>query len=269
MDLRTSDETTQLREMIDRALLRVNTAIPGVVESFDAATQTATVVPAVQMRTLIDNEEAFVTPPPIVNAPVVFPFASVAGFALTLPVRKGDPCIILFSQRAIDNWHELGGVQRPEEGVGSRHHDMTDAIVLLAAPPKPDVLGAWESQGIQMRNRAKTTHVTVRDSEAVIVSGPSVITVSSSGEVSIVAPSKVSIQTALAEVDAPLTTFSGNISVAGGITSTGTFGGSGGKIVTPGTIESTGGDVKAGNISLNNHTHGGVQPGGGSTGGPQ
>lgn len=42
----------------------------------------------------------------------------------------------------------------------------------------------------------------------------------------------------------------------------------GGKITFDGDIEVTG-DVKAGGISLKNHVHGGVQPGGGTTGLPQ
>ena len=164
MDCRTTlDQGIQTREAIDRALLRVNTCIPGVVDAFDPATQLVKVVPAVQMRVVVDGREQFITLPPLVNAPLVFPFASVAGFALTLPVRSGDPCLILFSQRAIDNWLERGGVQPPEEGVGSRHHDLTDALVLMAPSPLPGVLGSWQTDAIELRNRARDARVTVRD----------------------------------------------------------------------------------------------------------
>ena len=178
MDNRLGSKASEMKEIIDRALARMNTCIPGVIDSFDGETQTATVIPAVSMKTFIDDKEGVLEFPPIVNAPIVFPFASNAGFALTLPIRRGDPCIILFSQRSIDNWHDKGGIQPSEDGVATRHHDLTDAIVLMAASPIPDVLLEWEGQGIQIRNRDKTSTATVYDDKIVLdKSGTSTITV--------------------------------------------------------------------------------------------
>ena len=168
MDNRLGNDASELKEIIDRALARINTCIPGVIDSFDGETQTATVIPAISMKTFIENEEGVLDFPPIINAPLVFPFASTAGFALTLPIQRGDPCIILFSQRSIDNWHDNGGIQPSEEGVSARHHDLTDALVFMAASPIPGVLGEWEGQGIQIRNRDKTSKVTVYDDKVVI-----------------------------------------------------------------------------------------------------
>lgn len=75
-------------------------------------------------------------------------------------------------------------------------------------------------------------------------------------------------------LDTPLVQCTGNLLVAGGISSAGTYGTSGGKIVTPGDIESTAGEVKdrvrtlaADRQIYNGHTHPGDS--GGTTGGPQ
>ena len=264
MDLLIADQATQFKEMIDRGLSRLNTCVPGVVESFNPATQTCSVVPAIQMKVQIDGETSYVTLPTIINAPLIFPLASTAGFALTLPVRAGDPCIILFCQRAIDNWVAEGGISRPEEGVGVRHHDLTDALVMLAAAPSPDVLGAWEPAGIEIRNRAKTSRVTVRDLVVDVMVGATSIVVSAAGTITATA--------ALAVINAPLTQINGDLVVAGGIAVTGAYGSSGGSIVTPGSIEATGniistaGDIKAGDISTRLHRHGGVATGSGTSG---
>lgn len=175
MDARIVDEAAQLRESIDRALARMNTCIPGIIVSFDPETQTATVQPAVQAKTYIDGESGVASLPQIINAPLIFPFAIGAGFALTLPVSKGDPCVILFGQRSIDNWHDKGGIQPSEEGISSRHHDLTDALVMLAAPPTPNVLGDWDSEGIVLRNTAGSSKVTVYDDSIVVQNATEVI----------------------------------------------------------------------------------------------
>ncbi len=210
MDNRVVDKASETKEIIDRALARMNTCIPGVIESFDGETQTAKVLPAVSLKTFVDDKQGALEFPLIINAPIVFPFAATSGFALTLPIKPGDPCIILFSQRAIDNWHDKGGVQPSEDGVGARHHDLTDAIILLAASPIPNVLSEWESKGIQIRNRAKTSTVTVYDEKIVIDrEGTGTITVFDS---------KVVIDTAVEVIiDTPNTTITGNLTVNGNV----------------------------------------------------
>lgn len=263
MDLQQADKMTQLREVIERAISRVNTCIPGIVDSFDAATQTATVLPAIQMKVNLDGETTFLNLPPIVGVPLVFPMASTAGFALTLPVRKGDPCLLLFSQRAIDHWHEHGGIQPPEDGVGCRHHDLTDALAILAPVPLNEVLGSWEANGIELRNRAKTTKATVFDSKVELQSGSAVLKVSSDGTIEATAP-------AGAKITAPLTEVVGNLTVTG-LTTTGGFvsqGVVGGAASFSGGIQNTGGSVSSNGKVLDSHTHSGVQPGGGNTGAP-
>lgn len=241
MDLRNADEVTQQKELIDRMLSRVNTCIPGVIEKFDSATQTVNVRPAIQLRTRIDEVVDYITLPKIINAPVIFPFAITAGFALTLPVRAGDPCIILFSQRAIDNWQDRGGIQPPEDGFTPRHHDLTDALVMLAAPPAPNALVGWEGNGIQLRNADQSTTLTIRDAEAVMAAGNSVLTIPSTGAVTLTSGASVSITSPVVNID-------GDVNITGSMTA---------------TVGAT-----IGGIEFGTHVHTGVQPGSGNTGGP-
>jgi len=206
------DEQTQQRETIDRAMMRINTTIPGQVVSFDAERQTITAIPAIKMRTYIDEVENFVDLPPIPNIPILFPFVSVAGFALTFPIRPGDPCLLHFSQRAIDNWHDRGGIQPPEEGEGSRHHDLTDAIAEFSPTSLPNTFEGWEPNGIEIRNRAKTSRVTVRDNNAEIQVASTIIQVNADGTIKITAPDSMAITS-------PAVTMSGTLTVTGTIKS--------------------------------------------------
>jgi len=209
MDLRGASEAIQQREMIDRAMSGLNTCLPGIIDSFDSATQTATVSPAIMLKVTLDDVVSYMSLPSIIKVPVVFPFASNAGFALTIPIKAGDPCLLIFSQRCIDNWHQSGGVQPPEQDcIGVRHHDLTDAFAILAPSPLPNVLGAWNLDGIEIRNRSRGTRVTVLDDKVEIVSGTTTLTISESGVVTLIAPASVGITT-------PLLTVTGNLAVTG------------------------------------------------------
>ena len=217
MDLRNADREIQTREMVERALMRLNTAIPGYIQSFDSAKQTVKATPAIKMRTMIDGNEAFVTLPEILEVPLIYPMASTAGFAFTLPVRAGDPCLLFFSQRAIDNWHDRGGIQPPDvTGAGSRHHDLTDAFALLAPVPIPYVLSSWEGNGIELRNRAKNSRLTLRDDEIEIQCTDSIVVINADGTITIDSTASVTVTT-------PQTTINGAVTINGTELVTGTI----------------------------------------------
>lgn len=298
MDNRTPDNVSALSEFTDRASLKINTSIPGTIESFDPSTQTAIVIPSVKMRIIIDGEENFIDYPPIINVPVCFYSVSVKGFCITLPINKGDPCWLSFAQRSIDNWHERGGVQPPEEGISSRHHDLTDAVAIMAPVPLAEVFSNLELNGLEIRNRAKTSRVTIKDDKIEIHVGTTLIIANSDGSFSINASLLSTIATGqsiikmepngtititapvVLNINSPLVNMSGNLSVAGGIASLGTYGVSGGKIETPGEIEANGDIISNSNVKdstrtmqgdrdiYNDHDHDENGDGGGTTNPP-
>ena len=185
MDTRLAKNNVQLREIIDRALSQLNTGLPGKIISFDPSTRTCKVQPGIQMKTTIRGLVSFESLPVIRNVPVEMPTCVVAGFYITLPIRAEDPCWIKFSQRAIDHWFENGGVQPPgdNDAVGCRHHDLTDAIVSFAPATLNDVLDNYEEDGIEIRNKAKTSRITVKDDVVEIAVGTCLFTVSNDGKI--------------------------------------------------------------------------------------
>lgn len=245
MDARTSDQVALLKEVIDRSISKFHTSIPGIIDSFDPATQTASVIPGVLMKTNIDDEEGFIEYPLITNVPVCFPLVSVNGFGITLPVAKGDPCYLSFSQRSIDNWHERGGIQPPEDGRSSRHHDLTDAIAFLAPIPLPEVFEDWEMNGLEIRNRVKDVRITLLNDKVEIAVGTSLIQVNKDGDIGLTSLTKVSVNTPLAE-------FSGDIIVAG-------------DIEAGGNVKDVIRTMVADRVIYNSHTHDENGDGGGTT----
>lgn len=90
----------------------IHTAIPGRVESYDRAKQVADVVPVIRdARPDDDGGIELFDPPVIPNVPVQMPRGG--GFALHLPLVKGDHVILLFQESAIGHWRESGEVAEP------------------------------------------------------------------------------------------------------------------------------------------------------------
>lgn len=119
-----------LAEAIRRALearaSEICTAIPARVESYDAATQRASVQPLIR-RAFEDETGARQAErlPIISDVPVVFPGAGA--YAITFPVAKGDTVLLVFSQASIDKWLTSGKDVDPGD---DRRHSLNDAIAI-------------------------------------------------------------------------------------------------------------------------------------------
>lgn len=151
---------------IDAALKDLHVCLPGIVQSFDPATQTAVVQPALQRLFIGDG---FKNLPPLVDVPVVFPAGggngAASSFILTFPVAAKDEVLLHFSERAIDFWHEKGGVQLPAE---YRLHDLSDAFAQLGISSKPRVVPNISTDGVELRTRDGATLVRVEGSAVYI-----------------------------------------------------------------------------------------------------
>lgn len=103
---------------IESALLNVHVALPGIVQAYDAATQTCTVQPAVR-RALQDEDGAVVFEDfaAIQNVPVVFPGG--AGFSTHWPLAAGDTVDLVWQDFSIARWRARGVVSDPGD---VRHH---------------------------------------------------------------------------------------------------------------------------------------------------
>lgn len=105
--------------------------------------------------------------------------------------------------------------------------------------------------------------------DGILVSTPKNLTAAVGGNFDATVTGTSKIKTQALTIDSPDTTVTGNLTVQKLITGTGGMTISGGDGASVDGSLTTTGDVTAGNISLQNHTHTGVQPGSGNTGQPQ
>ncbi|QAB30886.1 Gp138 family membrane-puncturing spike protein [Pantoea ananatis] len=166
------------------SMLRVS--LPGIVQSFDPETCTCTVQPAIAGQGVDERGQIKSAPLPLLmDVPVIFPRGG--GCTITFPVKEGDECLVIFSDRCIDFWWQNGGVQEP---VDPRQHDLSDAFAIVGPQSQ-----AQKISGIS------TTSVQVRTDD-----GSSFIELMQGGNVNITTP---------------LLTVNGNVQVNGTVTSTG------------------------------------------------
>lgn len=209
---------SNIKQGIDARLKDLHTAMPGIVETFDAEKQLATIQPAIRRIFVTrDGEKEILVPsdlPILINVPVIFPRGG--GFSLTFPVKKGDECLLTFCERSIDNWHETGKVKVPG---AKRFHSLSDATAFVGLSSIPNKVPNYDGTNVQLKKDDGSVEFTLL----------------TDGTVNLKANTKVT-------VDAPDSEFTGNVKVLGDLEVIGST-------ALSGTVTSNGKDIS------DTHTH--------------
>ncbi|SDV49073.1 phage baseplate assembly protein V [Chitinasiproducens palmae] len=240
---RQDDLIEALQAASDGAQARIWTAFPGVVQSFDPTTQTATIQPSVRARFRDETGEvASVDLPLLTNCPVQFPAGG--NCTLTFPLGPGDEALMVFSSRCIDAWWQGGGI---EEQVEYRMHDLSDGFAIPGIRSVPRALPGLSATCTQLRSDDGSTFIELNPSTKAV---------------RVVAPGGF-------EVDAPTSVFTGETVVQGLLTYAAGLAGSGGSHATAtitGIVNVVGQIIANGKRVDDSHRHSGVEPGDGTSG---
>lgn len=121
----------------------------GRVVSFDTATQSASVQLAVlrMVPSPKTNPPQYVTKtyPVLVQVPVFI--ASGGTGRLTFPIIPGDPCLVLFNDRDIDNWWSTGNTAAPNT---PRAHDLSDGLALVGFRNKANKIATYNGTDAEL-----------------------------------------------------------------------------------------------------------------------
>ncbi len=127
--------------------LSMNCVQIGIIQSFDADHQTATIKLALKQVTEIapDGTKTIKEYPLILKCPVMTLFGGVD--FMSMPIAAGDNCIVLFNDREIDNWLAAGNGQTP---TTPRLHDISDAIAIVGIRPLTNSIATYLTNGIRL-----------------------------------------------------------------------------------------------------------------------
>lgn len=259
-----------LSAQFDYHMSDVYTAIPGVIVSVkDMGGMYVDVQPSIHMR--MEGERESVPRPPISNVPLQLPVSTKGG--VTFPVTAGDPVFLVFSMRGLDTWKTSDGTSATPSDL--RKFDIRDCIAIPGAYPlgsSPNAVGKHSKP--HSPDDVVLIHNIGGGAETEIRLKPN-------GNIEINSPQQVKVvcKDALVESENTTTieTKSMTINSDSFIVNTKTFGLSatdGAEMTTNmsmnGTLNHTGtlnvsGSAVVNGTPVEDHTHGGIQPGGGTT----
>lgn len=153
------------KALADSIRSSIRVTIPGIIQSFDATTQTCTIQPCIRENvTNSDYSATWTNLSLLLDVPIVIPRAG--NFAITLPIKQGDECLVVFSDMCIDGWWSLGGIQNQLE---KRRHDLSDAFAILGTYSQPNRITNYSTDSAQLRNLNGTQCIELKDDEINIV----------------------------------------------------------------------------------------------------
>lgn len=162
---RIGSEDELYRRMGDNWKNNLRVCVPGIIQSFDADTQTVTVKPSIREKVInADLSESWVELPLLVDVPIILPRAG--NFVLTMPISQGDECLVMFGDMCIDAWFSLGGIQNQ---IDKRRHDLSDGFAILGCYSQPNIIPNYSTNSAQLRNEAGTAYIELKDAQINLV----------------------------------------------------------------------------------------------------
>lgn len=168
--------------MGENAAYDLRVASPGIIKSFNPATQTATVQLAIREKINIDGNISHEEIPALLDVPIFMPRAG--GYCLTLPVNAGDECLVIFGDNCMDAWWQSGGVQNQLE---KRRHDLSDGYALVGIWSQPRVVSGYSQNSAQLRTDGGSAYIELAGNNINLVGAN--VTVNASGNFNVNADS--------------------------------------------------------------------------------
>lgn len=147
----------------------------GTVQSFNSANQTVTAT-INYTKTLFELNQTTglyqavqVNYSPVLSCPVVILSGGPAH--LTMPIAKGDECLLLFNDRDIDNWFANSTTTQPNASL--RLHAFTDAIALVGLKSTRNVISGYDTTRALISNGTTSVGINPSNNKLTLTNGTS------------------------------------------------------------------------------------------------
>lgn len=229
-----NSEFNAMQQQIEASLQKIETAFVAKIDSCQSSgvggSKTVSATPLTQMTD--GNGNGYDSP----AYPALPHYRIQQGkAAIIMNPRPGDVGVFVCSKRDISRISSSS--KSPAPPGSTRSFSGSDAVMVGS-----------------IHTDAPTYYISFEENDKILIHAPKGVVIESDTAVTVKAPQVT--------IDAAETTIKGHVTIEGGLN---VAGGSGAAV--DGSLSTTG-DVTASGISLTTHTHSGVTPGGGNTGGP-
>jgi len=125
--MKTQSNANLIQTLSRKISSNLRVAMPATIEEYDYTTQKASV--QIDIKELFNNETS-IDYPVISDVPVIFPRSG--GASLTMPVKRGDNCLVMFLDRDLTAWALGASKKKPNS---QRMHDLNDAVIVMGLSP--------------------------------------------------------------------------------------------------------------------------------------
>ncbi len=270
MDGKNISDVDAQEAVIESVIGRMFFIRPGIIRKFLPEKNMVEASVGIKVKTaLVNGSVGYEELPLVVHVPIAVGYSPSAGLGTTYPIREGDPCTLMFSDRMINIFLKKGEMSMPEE-VGQdnrtsvpRQHNLQDAICFPGMIVQSSVFKYWNNNAVETRDLERNVYTSVSREGIAATDGEATANITG-GRATVTAPNGV----ALTDEQASVTIESGQVRIGapGGVYidapnmkvdgSTGFLSG----VWRADDFETTSG------FDANSHRHSGVEPGGGTTG---
>lgn len=125
--MNTTGQTDIINALMQKISNSIRVAMPAVIEIYDFKTQKADI--KVDMQELYQNDTSL-DYPVLSGVPVIFP--RCGGASITMPINRGDTCLVMFLDRDSTAWLLGGKNLKPKS---TRTHHLSDAVAIMGLSP--------------------------------------------------------------------------------------------------------------------------------------
>lgn len=163
---RLASEYELFRKTVDTIKFEIRCASPAIITKFDVNKQTVCVQLVTKERIALEGVLENIKLPELGDIPIYMPRAG--NFIITMPIKVGDECLVVFSDTCFDSWFQSGGVDN--EQISGRRHDLSDAIALCGIWNQKQVIDNYSTDSMELKTLDGQTTLRIKEGEVTIIS---------------------------------------------------------------------------------------------------
>jgi hypothetical protein len=137
-----NDTTSLFKNLENKIMQKIRVASPAVISEVDYEKQTLKA--QITIREYINGK--YIEIPELLDVP--FFILGGGDYSITMPIKKGDECLIIFGDSCVDSWWQNGDIQNP---IDSRRHDLSDGFALVGFKSQKNKLEDYNDEAFQIR----------------------------------------------------------------------------------------------------------------------